>query len=234
MATDIALEPLRDGLRMDSDEFKARFDATPGLRRAELLEGVVHMPPALNILGHGFENSNLITWLTLYRTATPGLLMANAASVRVDDRNTPEPDALLMILPDYGGRAKIVDDKVVGGPELVCEVANTTEARDLGPKLALYHRAGIREYLVWRTEDASVEWFTWRTEGYAYLMPDAAGVVRSETFPGLWLDVLALLRDDFGAVNATLQAGIATPEHATFVARLAAAHTPPEDASNSR
>jgi hypothetical protein len=39
--------------------------------------------------------------------------------------------------------------------------------------------------------------------------------------PGLWLDVAALLEGNLSRVLAVLQKGLATPEHAAFVERLA-------------
>jgi hypothetical protein len=50
------------------------------------------------------------------------------------------------------------------------------------------------------------------------------GVLRSRTFPGLWLHAEALLRGDLAAVLASLQAGIVSPEHQAFVERLSASH----------
>jgi hypothetical protein len=52
-------------------------------------------------------------------------------------------------------------------------------------------------------------------------------VLRSEVFPGLWLDTAAVVADDLAHVFAVLQQGIATLEHAAFVAKLSAALTPP-------
>jgi hypothetical protein len=40
-------------------------------------------------------------------------------------------------------------------------------------------------------------------------------------FPGLWLDPAALLRRDGKRVREVLDQGLATPEHAAFVAKLA-------------
>ena len=54
------------------------------------------------------------------------------------------------------------------------------------------------------------------------LGPD--GVFRSEVFPGLWLDPEALIADDMDRLIATLDRGLATPEHAAFAAQLAARH----------
>jgi len=52
------------------------------------------------------------------------------------------------------------------------------------------------------------------------LVADAAGVLCSELFPGLRLDVPVLLRDDLAAVLDRLGQGLASPERAAFVARL--------------
>jgi hypothetical protein len=46
------------------------------------------------------------------------------------------------------------------------------------------------------------------------------GIVRSEMFPGLWLDVRAMLEGKLDVVLAVLQKGISAPEHAKFVDHL--------------
>jgi hypothetical protein len=60
---------------------------------------------------------------------------------------------------------------------------------------------------------------------YVPLTPDAAGIIRDEAFPGLWLSVPAALRRDLAGVNAILQQGLQSPEHARFVAELQARRT---------
>ena len=55
---------------------------------------------------------------------------------------------------------------------------------------------------------------------YHRITPGDDGLVRSQVFPGLWLDVPALLRGDLAAVLSTLQRGLATSEHGEFVKRL--------------
>jgi hypothetical protein len=47
--------------------------------------------------------------------------------------------------------------------------------------------------------------------------------LRSEVFPGLWLNAPAMLEGKLDVVLATLQQGIATREHSEFVGRLAEA-----------
>jgi hypothetical protein len=52
------------------------------------------------------------------------------------------------------------------------------------------------------------------------LKPDAAGILKSDVFPGLWLDAAALLRGDMARALAVVQQGTGSPEHADFVRRL--------------
>ena len=68
-------------------------------------------------------------------------------------------------------------------------------------------------------------WFIWwvlREGEYQTLLPDDAGVLRSEVFPGLWLDVPALIADNLANLLATLQRGLSSDEHTSFVAQLTA------------
>jgi hypothetical protein len=48
-------------------------------------------------------------------------------------------------------------------------------------------------------------------------------VLRSQVFPGLWLDVAAFWDDDGAKMLAALNAGLSLEDHQHFVARLAAA-----------
>jgi hypothetical protein len=78
----------------------------------------------------------------------------------------------------------------------------------------------VSEYIVWRVLDQAVDWFVLRDGQYERTSPDAQGLVRSQVFPGLWLDPAALLRGDLAAVLAVVQQGLASPAHDAFVARL--------------
>ena len=93
----------------------------------------------------------------------------------------------------------------------------------MNKKLRVYQRNGVREYLVWRVSDLAIDWFGLREGRFEPLLPSDTGRYGSEIFPGLWLDPSALLRGDFARVMAVLQEGIASPEHAAFVAKLVAA-----------
>jgi hypothetical protein len=213
-----ALEP---GDHLTRDEFERRYDAMPDLKKAELIEGVVYMPSPVRQAQHGSPHFDLITWLGVYRAATPGVEGGDNSTIRLDLNNAPQPDALLIIEPGRGGRVQISDDDyVVGGPELVAEVAASRAAFDLNTKLRVYRRNGVQEYLVWRVLDNAIDWFVLAQNDYESLAPGADGVYRSHVFPGLWLNAGALARRDLPAVLQVLQQGLASPEHAAFIARL--------------
>ena len=73
--------------------------------------------------------------------------------------------------------------------------------------------------------ERQLRWFDLRAN--VELRPDADGVFRIRCFPGLWVHGEAVLARDFPQMMAALTAGLATPEHAAFVQRLAVAHTQP-------
>jgi hypothetical protein len=227
MATDTLLPPrtvplLRDGDRMDRDEFERRWDAMPDLKHAELIEGVVHLMPAALSMKHGAPHFDLITLLGYYRLQTPGVSGADNASIRFDNRNMPQPDVILRIDDEHGGQSRIdADGYLDGGPELIAEIANSSKSRGLGVKKTVYQRNEVREYIVWRTQDKAIDWFILRGDAYVPLPPGTDGITRSEFFPGLWLDIAALLGNDDVALLRAAQLGIGRPEHAVFVQELA-------------
>ena len=69
-------------------------------------------------------------------------------------------------------------------------------------------------------QDRRVDWFVLREGRYEPLAPGADGLLRSEVFPGLWLDPAALMRGDLATVLAVVQQGVGSPEHADFAAGL--------------
>ncbi|HEX8199267.1 MAG TPA: Uma2 family endonuclease [Isosphaeraceae bacterium] len=212
---------LENGDRLTRPEFERRYDAMPDVKKAELIEGVVHMPSPVAFAKHSGPHFDLITWLGLYRLATPGIRGGDNGSIRLDLDNMPQPDAFLLVLPDQGGQARVsADDYVLGGPELVAEVASSSVSYDLHAKLDVYRRNGVREYVVWRIKDCAIDWFIVRQGRYERLATTPEGHYRSEVFPGLWLDPAAMIRGDMASVARVSQLGLASPEHAAFVARL--------------
>jgi Uma2 family endonuclease len=213
--------PLEAGQRLDRATFHARYEAMPPETRAELIGGVVYMPSPLTIR-HGDFDCLVSTWLTLYRRATPGVHASSNATVQLDGQGEPQPDSLLRIRPERGGQSRTEGGYIAGAPELVAEVAVTSRKIDLGPKFEDYQRAGVLEYVVIAIDPREIHWFIRREHRLEPLSPGTDGVFRSEIFPGLWLNPAALFTDDVDLLIATLDQGLATPEHADFVARLAA------------
>jgi Uma2 family endonuclease len=91
---------------------------------------------------------------------------------------------------------------------------------DLGAKKNAYRRNGVQEYLVWQTFENHLSWFRLQNEEFISIEPDVEGIIRSSIFPGLWLDVPALLADTMMDVLNILQAGIADSAHEAFVQSL--------------
>jgi len=212
------------GDRLTAAEFERRYDAMPELKKAELIEGIVFMPSPARYHRHSNPQSQLMASLAVYAAGTPGVETADNATVRLDQDNEPQPDTLLRIQTDRGGQTRISqDDYIEGPPELVAEIASSSVSFDLHTKLHVYRRSGVREYLVWRVLDREIDWFVLREGQYQRLAPDADGVLKSEVFPGLWLDVDALLRGDLPTVLSTLDRGTHTPEHAAFLQQLKSA-----------
>jgi Uma2 family endonuclease len=215
------IPPLEPGDHLTREEFERRYNAMPHVKKAELIEGVVHMPSPVRLRHHGVPHANLSTWLGNYKVGTPGTEAADNTTVRLDLDNEPQPDAMMVILPECGGQATISeDDYVEGGPELAAEIAASTVSIDLHEKFRVYRRNEVREYIVWRVQEAAIDWFVLRGGQFERLQPDAAGILKSEVFPGLWLDSAAMTRFDMTTVLQVLQQGLAHTDHAAFVRKL--------------
>ena len=213
--------PLESGDRLGRDEFERRFEAMPEVKKAELIDGVVFMGSPVRTTQHGEPHGMVMTWLGVYRASTPGTTFADNSTVRLDLDNEPQPDALLMIDRDRGGSARVDEDGYIqGAPELVVEVASSSVSFDLHAKLSAYRRAGVREYVVWRVLDGQIDWLEQDGGRFVPRAIDDDGLLRSVVFPGLWLDVAALLRGDLAAVLQELGRGLASPEQTAFVDRL--------------
>jgi Putative restriction endonuclease len=220
------IPPLRNGDKLDRHEFERRYNAMPGVNKAELIDGVVYMPSPVSFEDHAEHQAFLIAWMIQYRYQTPGVRVGDNATVRLDLGNAPQPDGLLLIDPKHGGQVTFENGYVKAGPELAAEVAASSVSIDANSKLHAYQQNGVSEYLLWRVEDEVIDWFALRSGQYVPLPVGAEGIVRSEVFPGLWLDSRALMTHDFARVLAVLQEGLATAEHAAFVERLRRAATP--------
>ena len=215
-----SIPKLRHGERLSRNEFERRYANMPDVK-AELLDGVVYIMSSPVSVDHGSPNGKLVSWLGYYEARTPGTEMFDNTTNRLSDETELQPDGILRILESHGGKSFVDSDRFLSGsPELVGEVARSSKSYDLNVKKPIYKRDGIREFILWRVEDNAIDWFVLRNNDYELLVPDASGIIHSETFPGLWLDVTAMIRRDMGRVFDVLQMGIASSEHAAFGERL--------------
>ena len=222
------IPPLRNGDRLSAEEFERRYAAMPEVKKAELINGVVYMPSPVRFVDHGRPHAHLMGWLVQYEAYTKGIECGDNSTVRLDSKNVPQPDALMRVRAEFGGRSRTVDGYVVGGPELAAEVSASTESYDLHEKLQTFVRSGVQEYVVWRVGDRAVDWFRLIDDRYEPLALSPAGRYESLVLPGLWLDPLALISGDMARVLEVAQLGVASAEHAAFVQRLQSQHSTQE------
>ena len=132
------------GDRLSRAEFERRYQTHPEITKAELIEGVVHMPSPVHFALHSQPHVDMVTWLGLYRAVTPGVVGGDNATVHLDYENVVQPDALLRLDPALGGRSQITeDDYLAGPPELVLEIASSSASYDMHDKRRVYSRNGV-------------------------------------------------------------------------------------------
>ncbi len=221
--TETRTHPLQAGDRLTRDEFLRRYETMPDINHAELIEGVVYMPSPVSAQDHGEPHFDFNGWLFTYRAHTPVVRGGDNSTLKLDIDNAPQPDGYLRLLPEYGGQSKLVSGYVVGAPELITEVSASSVSYDLHDKLDAYRRNGVREYVVWRVCERQVDWFVLRDGRYEKLSVGKDNVYRSEVFPGLWLDVIAVIEGNLARVLEVLQQGINSQQHSEFI-------SPPSDA----
>jgi Uma2 family endonuclease len=213
--------PLNAGDYLSRAEFERRYQAHPEIKKAELVEGVVYMPSPIRFEQHAEPHSWIVTWLGVYIAATPGVRMGDNTTVRLDFENEVQPDALLRLETTLGGQSHLSDDDYIEGPpELIVEIAASSAAYDMHAKRRVYARSGVQEYLVMQMYERRTDWFVLHEGVYESLAPGEDGLLRSERFPGLWLQPAVFWSGDLTALLAVLQQGLVATEHGEFVTRL--------------
>jgi Uma2 family endonuclease len=212
--------PLNPGDCLTRTEFERRYATHPEIKKAELLNGVVYMPSPTRVI-HSQAHALAVLWLGSYAVATPGLRVDDNVTVRLGPEDEVQPDALLRVEQERGGKTRLTPDGYLeGSPELVVEIAASSAAYDLHVKRDVYARSGVEEYIAVQVYERQVSWFGLHDGGYATFAEGEDGILRSERFPGLWLDPTALLAGNARRVLDALQSGLATPEHSAFAAQL--------------
>lgn len=180
------------------------------------------MPSPVHLTAHAEPHSAIHGVLLVYAAFTPGVGVADNATVRLDPDNELQPDVLLRVRDEAGGRSRVSeDDYLEGAPELIVEVAASRASVDMRAKRDVYRRSGVQEYVVWQTREKRIDWFALSDGEYRPLPTDREGVIRSRAFPGLRLALRALLEGDPAGALAELDKGLRSPEHREFVGRLA-------------
>jgi Uma2 family endonuclease len=196
---------LDSGDRLTRAEFHRRYLARPDLKRAELIGGVVYLPSPTRYTWHDAQAAMMITWTGSYAAHHPGVLAGGSATIYLDATSELQPDAFLFRLEPAGPGARQTEDGYLeGAPQLVVEVAASSASYDLHDKKEIYRRNAVREYLVWRVLDDAFDWFRLVNGEYLLVEPDPRGVIESQEFPGLRLNVPRLLAGDLATVLAEL------------------------------
>jgi hypothetical protein len=107
--TETLTQPLDNGDRLTRAEFERRYEATPEVKKAELVEGRVHTASPVRV-SQGEPHGQLMMWLGLYTVATPQVRFGDNISVRLDLDNEIQPDGLLRLEPAAGGRSRVAKD----------------------------------------------------------------------------------------------------------------------------
>jgi Uma2 family endonuclease len=210
------------GDHLDVGEFRRRYEASPEIKKAELLNGIVYMPPPV-FEDHSTPHNIAATWIGFYSVHTRGTKAHNDRTLQLVGYNQVQPDVCLVLLPECGGKTFVNEHRELAGfPELIFEVAASSASYDLFEKKNAYHANQVQEYIVWQTLDHRLDWFQWTPAEYVRRAPDARGMIKSNVFPGLWLHATALLLEEYQKVMKTLEHGLRTAEHSRFVTQLSA------------
>ncbi|MFT3878951.1 MAG: Uma2 family endonuclease [Gemmatales bacterium] len=209
---------LYDGQRLDRETFHRLYEASPELKRVQLIEGIVHMPSPMRFVQHANPQTCINGWLFCYSSQTPGVRNGGSATLKIDTENEFEPDGMLFY--DQGQLVIADDGYLEGVPELVVEVSASTISVDSKEKFRVYEKQGVKEYLLWNTQADTITWFARNKNKFVAMKPNRAGIIQSKTFPGLWLDVAAMLEGDLTQVMKTLNEGLTSGPHVKYVKRF--------------
>ena len=158
-------------------------------RRYEVVEGDLYVSPAPKTR-HQRISLRLSAFLERAEEAGFGVALAAPTDVYLDDANGVQPDLLFVrrVHTDM-----VVEDNVRGVPDLVTEILSpTTRARDLGVKLRLYARFGVRVYWVVDPEAETITVYEPAGDGNGYArraVLSRGDTLRCDLFPGVEVEV---------------------------------------------
>jgi Uma2 family endonuclease len=205
MATTAEIQvPLESGDRLTRAEFHRRYCARPDIYKAELVDGVVYVTTRVTF-SHGSATATACAWAGVYAADHAGIHVGVRSTTFMGETSEVQPDVVIFRNGTVSSVRVTADDFLEGAPDLLVEVASSSASYDLHDKKRVYERAGVREYIVWQLYERRIDWFRLRGDRYEPLAADADGMIESEVFPGLRLDVPAMLAGDRAAVLAALR-----------------------------
>ncbi|MGH1393808.1 MAG: hypothetical protein ACRAVC_07230 [Trichormus sp.] len=89
---------LENGDRLSRHEFERRYAASPDVKKAELIEGVVYVASPLRFQRHAEPHSNLVGLLWNYRIATPGVMLGIESTILLDQVDTLRPKSAELLV----------------------------------------------------------------------------------------------------------------------------------------
>lgn len=157
-------------------------------RRVELIHGeIIEMPP------EGAEHSSYCCETVKYLRALLGARaeVREAHPITLPDNSEPEPDVAIVRPSNTRYRQQ---HPQVSDIHWLIEIANTTLARDLGPKREIYAAAGIAEYWVIDLQSKTLVVFSdLQADHYRSEISRTNGILTPNTFPDIALDIQRLL-----------------------------------------
>ena len=130
-------------------------------------------------------------------------ILADRADRQGDQALIPPVDVILadhsVVQPDViyvrAARSSMIHDRVGGAPDLAVEVLSPgTERRDIGDKLRLYAETGVAEYWIIDPGHQTFEFMINAGGGGFLVLPPQGAIYRSQTIPGIELDIEAFWR----------------------------------------
>ena len=163
MTAQIASLPIHQRALLNEQDFLLLNDsgAFDGYRKTELIDGEIYYMNS-QYRRHAMVKTDVYDAIRdRLRASGSSLRVVQEASVGIGPHDMPEPDVFLTSQP-YGAGV-FPGDSIA----LIIEVADSTQAMDLGKKLEIYARAAVPEYWVLDTQ-ACIAHQHWQPEGTAY------------------------------------------------------------------
>jgi Uma2 family endonuclease len=198
-------ESLKARQRLSQTEFHRRYEAMQTDDTFELVNGVVYLKPRKS-----YPHARLIYFfgglLTEYELATPTVDGLLNVTLIVSPTCEVQPNLVLRLEPEFGGKSLVVNDFLSGGAELLIEIADKPSPVNVSLKPKEFSRSGIGEYLFLGVRDQDARHFSAKSGWEATRMRE--GTWKSVALPGLWLNLTAVFAHDSRKALQTLRRGL--------------------------